>query len=152
MWCDSHSQYDNAGPSTLFHNLLVQAVTRITPTIINILFMNSLTWHNICYKQGWNINDWNVSCYCTNTNFHSLLWIHNKEKLQNKRPTGDNFWVSCKHDTVIYLQNILSVTFAISQYCMQHGPLTRYVKLRAVHAPEMPRTIFPPPTSKETAS
>ena len=35
---------------------------------------------------------------------------------------------------------------------MSHGPLTIYVKLRNVHAPEMPGTFSPPPTSKETAS
>ena len=33
-----------------------------------------------------------------------------------------------------------------------HGPLTRYVKLWAVHASGMPGTFSPPPTSKETAS
>ena len=31
-----------------------------------------------------------------------------------------------------------------------HGPLTRYVKLWVAHAPGMPGTFFPPPTSKET--
>ena len=30
-----------------------------------------------------------------------------------------------------------------------HGPLTRYVKLRVAHAPGMPGTFSPPPTSKE---
>ena len=34
----------------------------------------------------------------------------------------------------------------------QRGPLTRYVKLRVVHAPGMQGTFSPPPTSKETAS
>ena len=33
-----------------------------------------------------------------------------------------------------------------------HGPLVRYVKLRAEHAPGMTGTFYPPPTSKETAS
>ena len=32
------------------------------------------------------------------------------------------------------------------------GPPTRYVKLRVAHAPRMPGTYSPPPTSKETAS
>ena len=32
-----------------------------------------------------------------------------------------------------------------------HGPLARYVKLRVTHAPGMPGTFSPPPTSKETA-
>ena len=33
-----------------------------------------------------------------------------------------------------------------------HGPLTRYVKLRVAHAPEMAGTFSPQQTSKETAS
>ena len=33
-----------------------------------------------------------------------------------------------------------------------NGPFTRDVKLRVAHAPGMPRTFSPPPTSKETAS
>ena len=33
-----------------------------------------------------------------------------------------------------------------------NGPLTRYVKLRVVHAPGMPGTFSLPPTSMETAS
>ena len=32
-----------------------------------------------------------------------------------------------------------------------HGPLTRYVKLRVAHAPGMPGTFSPPPTSRDTA-
>ena len=32
------------------------------------------------------------------------------------------------------------------------GPLTRHVKLRVAHAPEIPGTFSPPPTSMETAS
>ena len=34
---------------------------------------------------------------------------------------------------------------------MYHEPLTRYPKLRVAHAPGMPGTCSPPPTSKETA-
>ena len=33
-----------------------------------------------------------------------------------------------------------------------HGPLTRYAKLRVAHTSGMPGTFFPPPTSKETVS
>ena len=32
-----------------------------------------------------------------------------------------------------------------------HGPFTRYAKLLVVHAPGMPETFSPPPTSKKTA-
>ena len=34
----------------------------------------------------------------------------------------------------------------------EHGPLTRYAKLRVGHAPGMPGTFSPPPTSNETTS
>ena len=34
---------------------------------------------------------------------------------------------------------------------VHHGPLTRYIKLRVAHAPEMPGTFSPPLTSKKTA-
>ena len=34
----------------------------------------------------------------------------------------------------------------------QNGPLARYIKLRVAHAPGMPGTFSPPPTSKETVS
>ena len=44
-----------------------------------------------------------------------------------------------------------SHTCPISTPTPLHGPLTRYVKLRVAHAPGMPGTISPPPTSKETA-
>ena len=40
----------------------------------------------------------------------------------------------------------------IQSLCAPHGPLTKCVKLRVVHAPGMPGTFSPPPTSKETAS
>ena len=39
---------------------------------------------------------------------------------------------------------------ALSSWC--HGSLTRYVKLRVAHAPGMPGTFYPPPTSNEAAS
>ena len=35
---------------------------------------------------------------------------------------------------------------------LTYGPLTRYVQLRVAHAPGVPGTFSPPPTSKETAS
>ena len=35
--------------------------------------------------------------------------------------------------------------------CDDYGPLARYVKLRVAHAPGMPGTFSPPPTSNETA-
>ena len=40
----------------------------------------------------------------------------------------------------------------LEQVLLVNGPLTRYVKLRVVHAPGMPGMFTPPPTSKETAS
>ena len=49
----------------------------------------------------------------------------------------------------------LSVLFSLLlqlDYIEIHGPLTRYVKLWDAHAPGMPGTFFPPPTSKETVN
>ena len=57
------------------------------------------------------------------------------------------------------------LTRTLQEACCQHikichhplcdhsnGPLARYAKLRVAHAPGMPGTFSPPPTSKETAS
>ena len=41
---------------------------------------------------------------------------------------------------------------ARSTVCNNHGPLTRFVKLRVARAPGIPGTFSPPPTSKETTS
>ena len=46
----------------------------------------------------------------------------------------------------------MSCAMRVQVYSDLHGPLTRYVKLCVAHAPGMPGTFSPPPTSKETAS
>ena len=46
----------------------------------------------------------------------------------------------------------MSHAFQTGAALRNHGPLTRYVKLRVAHAPGMPGTFPLPPTSKETAS
>ena len=47
----------------------------------------------------------------------------------------------------------LTALVSLGQFLtIQNGPLTRYVKLRVAHAPGMPGTFSPPPTSKENAS
>ena len=53
-------------------------------------------------------------------------------------------WQFDKHDDY-------STSGQVMSWC-RHGSLTRYTKLRFAHAPGMPGTISPPPTSKETAS
>ena len=40
----------------------------------------------------------------------------------------------------------------ITEFYNHNGPLTRFVKIRVVHATRMPGTISPPLTSKETTS
>ena len=49
--------------------------------------------------------------------------------------------------------NLEIITPVIEIYLemLANGPLTRYAKLRVAHAPGMPGTFSPPPTSKETA-
>ena len=53
-----------------------------------------------------------------------------------------------------YADNATEV--AAERHCNEttfiHGPLTRHEKLRVAHAPGMPGTFSPPPTSNETAS
>ena len=52
--------------------------------------------------------------------------------------------ISCDHRTI-------STVCITTIYCA-HETLTRYVKLLVAHAPGMPGTISPPPTSMEIAS
>ena len=64
------------------------------------------------------------------------------------------FVMPCLLVVVVTLAENLRYPFAhVRRGCFTgNGPLTRYVKLRVAHAPGMPGTFFPPPTSKETAS
>ena len=55
-----------------------------------------------------------------------------------------SWWYFARYDKCKYLSN-WGLKF-------NHGPLTRYAKLRIAHASGMPGTFSPPPTSKETAS
>ena len=45
-----------------------------------------------------------------------------------------------------YPDEAMSIQYSV------HGPLARYVKSRAAHAPGMPETFLQPSTSKKTAS
>ena len=59
------------------------------------------------------------------------------------------------------ISGTLLESFTLSMHCLFrfvqyiqitiHGPLSRYVKLRVAHAPGMPGTFSPRPTSKETS-
>ena len=62
-----------------------------------------------------------------------------------------NFW-SQKEQPVIWKLETMSPRGSSKRDLCKHGPLTRYIKLRVAHAPGMPETFSPPPTSKETAS
>ena len=54
---------------------------------------------------------------------------------------------------IIIMAFSLSAILTLSnKFIAMHGSLTRYAKLQVVHAPGMPGTFSPPPTSKETAS
>ena len=66
-------------------------------------------------------------------------------------------WLQCvNYEIVSNLSCILQYATSMIKSCptcIDHGPLTRYVKLQVAHAPGMPGTyIPPPPISKETAS
>ena len=70
-------------------------------------------------------------CMATNT----------KLRVRSKNSTHSNtlYWIGSNSDLV-------------ERFDWSLGPLTRYAKLRSAHAPGMPGTFSPPPTSKETAS
>ena len=57
-----------------------------------------------------------------------------------------NAWNAFKHECNLEWEGagfIFCATVQLSQ--CRHGPLSRYVKLRVVHAPGMPGTFSPPP-------
>ena len=64
---------------------------------------------------------------------------------------ADSILLSCGH-TLPSLADTTRINATPTNSIIFHGLLTRYVKLRVVHTPEMPGTIFPSLTSKETAS
>ena len=51
-----------------------------------------------------------------------------------------------------FMRQMSGVENALVWRSRAHGPLTRYVKLRVVHAPGMPGTISQQPTWNEAAS
>ena len=78
------------------------------------------------------------------------------------KKTGSNFYTFCRILLILLTlslccRNVTSPLLIIAGgHCSFHrcmnGPLARYVKLWVAHAPGMPETFSPPPTSKETAS
>ena len=76
---------------------------------------------------------WKKSGVCASHNLPKLWW----EFLLLER------WSVCWNEAEVQLPY---------RYKTGNGPLARYVKLRVVHAPGMPGTSSPPPTSNEVAS
>ena len=113
----------------------------------------------------------NVPCM-HNMNYSQIIKSHRPNKCVRKWCAPIAHWcpiysVCCKppsyHYTALWFVHHLHCDVIESLVCvmtwyfgclndMLHGPLTRYVKLRVAHAPGMSGTIYPPPTSKETAS
>ena len=73
-------------------------------------------------------------------NFFDLCWfVVWKQRCNQQR---------CVYDTII--QSSLVVTWKfITVFFMNHGPLTRYVKLWVAHAPVMPGMFSPPPLVRD---
>ena len=96
----------------------------------------------------------------SNVNLNKLL---NKQSNDQKLKTS---WRSCDV-TVMYWYNVHTIELSSScwyfftgsvevlkstAFDASNGSPTRYVKLRIAHAPGMPGSFSPPPTSKDTAS
>ena len=58
-----------------------------------------------------------------------------------------SYWVN-----ELELETLHLIKIHFTKWYAYHGPLTRYAKLRVEHAPGMPGTFSPSPTSEETAS
>ena len=75
--------------------------------------------------------------------------------LQPKDAYWMKIWQNYLNASYISLARIhWFISFRVYQFCYRliHRPLTRYVILWVAHAPGMPGTFSPSPTSKETAS
>ena len=79
-----------------------------------------------------------MSCLSTSKTFLTPVWIILiRVSLQ--------LYKACIYFLTLQIFDIITVL-------LSNGRLTRYVKLLVAHAPGMPGTFSPPPTSKETAS
>ena len=60
------------------------------------------------------------------------------------------------NDKLIVLKNGVdsysTIAACVENCARSNGPFTNYIKFRGAHAPGMPGTVSPPPTSKETPS
>ena len=63
-----------------------------------------------------------------------------------------SLWFVLAHFWPWLLRSFVLLTMSRGSDSLFHGPLSRYVKLRVAHAPGMPGTFSPPPTSMETTS
>ena len=71
----------------------------------------------------------------------------------SRRPNNVSQWHICTWRRVCMCACMLmNANILFHVFLPSNGPLARYVKLRVAHAPGMPGTFSPPPTSKETAS
>ena len=113
--------------------------------------------HFIRQLNCWSLKcGWSIACRrCSNYIFILDLTPGfnrlGKDNYKMKRETF-KFWdlVRLILETLRYL--FLFIKWDQLSIFILNGPLTGYVKLWVVHAPGMPGTFHPPPTSKETAS
>ena len=77
-----------------------------------------------------------------------LYFLSNQACIGTSIPQWEVFYTS----NILYIHISLSISrdFTRNIISGHHGPFTRYAKLRAAHAPGMPGTFSPPPTSKKT--
>ena len=79
------------------------------------------------------------------------MWVISSELLTNE--TG-YIVIHAEYDELVWSMwgTIILYTYDLRwEVVPRDCPLTRYVKLGFAHAPGMPETFLPPPTSKETA-
>ena len=92
--------------------------------------------------------DWNISMKKTRS-YAYTTWHRRAERLESHQA---EFWFCIKGTSSCRTMNLGTIVLAKPFIHKNHEQLTRYAKLRVVHAPGRRGTLYLPTTSKETAS
>ena len=165
FWLNKKSCYvDIATECFLLWTICLYSIWRIDPTVSNqptsydestLPWEWFVTWRTIFqrfYLHGY--QSFMQTVYLTSWPRRCWIWTYNKIICCVINIKLSRFYQN--HVEPTQLSSTWSLLFATYIYIhlclLTNGPLTRYPKLRVAHAPGLPGTFPPPPTSKETAS
>ena len=99
----------------------------------------------VTWERSWPIREDVTKCNV----FPHWSWPFSRVMVQECRMIGWSWYIQINE---LLSPIVMCCSQVIARTISSNGPLTRYIKLRVVHAPRMPGTFSPPPTSQETAS